>query len=251
MQKSIFDARRHALIKARADRSGADSFLLERAFQDALERVTLAEHRTIAIVGRHRPAWLEMFEAQGVRALAIDPHAIESGDADRLADDRDIGDLLGQCSLVLSLGLLDHCNDPKLAAFLLGQMLAPGGILVGSIVGGESLRLLRTVMLELDRAGGRAAGRFHPMMNGQSLAGLFGDAGLQRTVIDVDRLTVRYRNLGHLVSDLRDMGCTRTLASSSTPLSPSAWRRTMVAMLGDPIEERFDLINFTAQKADG
>ncbi|MEP7316396.1 MAG: methyltransferase domain-containing protein [Sphingomicrobium sp.] len=251
MQKPIFDIRRRGLIKSRAARSHTTHFLLDRAFDDMIDRVTLADHHTIALVGRFRPEWLGFLEKQGARVLLIDPSAIESGDAERLAVDSAIGDALAICSLVISFGLLDHCNDPKLAAFLLGQLLAPEGTLVGSIVGGESLTFLRGILLEMDRSGGQAAARLHPMMDGQSVAALLGDAGFQNTVVDVDRLHVRYRDLPHLVSDLRDMGCSRSLSAPATPIKPSAWRHTTSTMGVKSAEERFDLINFAARKAHG
>jgi hypothetical protein len=253
VQKIIFDVRRRAIGLARAAPSTRDNFLLNRAFEDAVERIATmdpAPHR-IAIIGRCAPDWIKaLSQFCGVVEL-LDPTALESGDPKRIAGDASISRSIDRYSLVLSIGLLDHCNDPRLAAFIVTQIMQHGGKLIGSIVGGDSLAHLRTAILDIDRADGKAAPRFHPLMDGSSVAGLLFDAGLSAPVVDVDRLKVRYRDLRHLVSDLRVLGCGRSLATRPAFLSPSRWQKALRQTSGEGVVESFDLINFTATKKDG
>jgi hypothetical protein len=75
--------------------------------------------------------------------------------------------------------------------------------------------------------------------------------GLDNPVIDVDRVTVGYRDPSRLVADLRAMGCSRSLALSAPGLSRDRWSRVCTLLGPDRFEERFDLLHFAAWKADG
>ncbi len=159
----------------------------------------------------------------------------------------------GSVDLCLSIGELDSVNDVQAAAFALRQMLRPGGLLLGAIVGGSSLPRLRDAMLAADRVDGGAAPRLHPSIDGPSLAALLISVGFSEPVIDVDRVAVRYPTLDRLVGDLRAMGCTNILDQRSRrPIGRRGLAAARAVFLGgaDQVEERFELLHFAAWAPD-
>lgn len=226
----------------------ADHFLLARAVEDIVDFVGTPRGRC-AIVGRSLPAledWLA--DADGVTAL--DPRPLQQGDPAAILGDPAWRDGVGAYELVLAIGLFDRCNDPALAAAILGGLLAPGGRLVGVAVGGESLSTLRAALIDADRATGKAAMRIHPMLDGSGLAGILAAAGLRDPVVTVDRVNVRYPSARRLVGDLRAMGCSRRLVAPTQPLTKRLWS-AVEANVAAPFTERFDLLHFHALKAEG
>jgi hypothetical protein len=155
----------------------------------------------------------------------------------------------GSYDLCLVLGELDTANDLSTAALTLRHALAPGGLLLGALVGGDSLPKLRAAMLAADRLGGGATPRLHPRIDGPSLARLLASVGLEMPVVDVDRVDVAYPSLDRLVGDLRTMGCTNVLSERSRrPLTRRQYAMAREAFLGGKAQavERFELLHFAA-----
>lgn len=170
----------------------------------------------------------------GARVVALD--ALEPHSAD----------------LIVAVGVLDQADDSALAAYILNHALAPGGRLLGAALGGRSLERLRGALLDAERATGRAVQRFHPMLDGPALAGLLTAAGLRDVVLDVDRVAVNYRGIGQLVADLRDMGCTASLAGNLAPLQRNIYAAAARAFLGglDRVPETFEILHFSSRSAN-
>ena len=200
MKPPLFDDDARVLRLQRAARLGDERFLQARAFDDCLDR--LADVRlpfeTAAIVGTAGLCWRD-------RLAAIVP-IVHLGDAAILAP--------GGVDLCLSIGDLESVNDVQAAAFALRQMLHPGGLLLGAIVGGNSLPRLRHAMLAADRVDGGAAPRLHPSIDGPSLAALLISVGFSEPVIDVDRVAVRYPRSTDWSATCA-MGCTNILNQRS------------------------------------
>jgi NADH dehydrogenase [ubiquinone] 1 alpha subcomplex assembly factor 5 len=229
------------LRRLRRDRSvsmAGDDFLRARAFDDCLDRIAAVRRpfRSAFLVGRGLPSWRtvlaeiapEIILADSIDALPAEPRSID---------------------LCLCIGELETANDLATTAFTLRHLLAPGGLLIGAIIGGNSLPRLRAAMLAADRLSGNAAPRIHPMIDGPSLAALLGSVGLADPVIDVDRVEVAYPALDRLVADLRAMGCTNILADRSrVPLTRHGLAAARAAFLGgaDQAVERFELLHFAA-----
>ncbi len=156
--------------------------------------------------------------------------------------------------LCLSIGELDRINDVQAAAIALRQLLRPGGLLIGAIVGGSSLPHLRAAMLAADRAEGGAAPHLHPSIDGPSLAALLMSVGFIEPVIDVDRFDVAYPDLDRLIGDLRAMGCTNILSDRSRrPITRCGLSAARIAFnnRGGPTVERFELLHFAAWSPKG
>ncbi len=235
MSHLLFDDHARSLRRDRATRLNGDLFLHARAFDDCLDR--LADIRsafTSALVDGHCKAkWRDSLASIVPRVVAADPISVEPRSFD----------------LCLSIGELEASNDVQSAAFALRQTLRPNGLLIGAIVGGNSLPLLRAAMLKADLAEGGVAPRLHPSIDGPSLAKLLTSVGFIEPVIDVDRVDVAYPDLDRLVGDLRAMGCTNVLAERSRrPITRRGLNAARIAFHGNggPSIERFELLHFAA-----
>lgn len=216
----------------RSSRKPGDWFLHERALEDCVERLQLTGGLgRIAIVGYPASghALPRIPNAQSVDHFALE--ALEPGFAD----------------VVIAVGVLDHAEDPAIAAFVLRHSLRPGGRLIGAAIGSGSLPNMRSAFLEAERAGGRVARRFHRLLDPASLSALLTGAGLRDVVIDVDALQVRYDGLDHLVRDLRSMGCTNSLAGAVPPLGRAVYESARNFFSGGAhrVEERFEILHFS------
>lgn len=235
VSRLLFDDHARRLRRDRASRIGGDLFLHERAFNDCLDRLNDVRRNfaSALIAGPQRRHWQDSLATIVAEVASGDPVSI----APRSLD------------LCLSIGELETHNDVQAAAFAIRHILRPGGLLIGAIVGANSLPRLRTAMLAADRADGGAAARLHPSIDGPSLAALLTSVGFTQPVIDVDRVEVAYPDLDRLVGDLRAMGCTNVLADRSRrPISKRGLAAARVAF-GDgatPTIERFELLYFAA-----
>jgi hypothetical protein len=233
VETHLFDDHAGSLRKQRSARLGGGSFLHARAFEDCMDR--LADIRTsfssALIPNCPDPRWPDLLSTLVPNVTTGRPITPEGFD------------------LCLSIGQLETTNDVQAAAFALRHLLRPGGLLLGAIVGGNSLPRLRSAMLALDRYEGGATPRVHPLIDGQSLASLLTSVGFIEPVIDIDRVDVTYPSLDRLVGDLREMGCTNVLTERSR--RPISRRGLDVARAefrggGDPVVERFELLHFAA-----
>lgn len=235
----IFDLSLRQLRRDRAAKIGGDRFLHDRAFDDCLDRLIdiRVPVATILIAGPSDDRWV----AELTAAL---PGAIITAGKDDLSQLEP-----ASFNLCLSIGELHTSNDLTTDAFVLRQLLAPGGLLLGAVVGGNSLPRLRSAMLAADRAAGGAAPRIHPTIDGPSLSALLGSVGLVEPVVDVDRLSVSYASLDRLVADLRAAACTNILARQSRqPSNRRHFAASRAAFLNgeERAVEHFELLHFTA-----
>ena len=87
------------------------------------------------------------------------------------------------------------------------RLLKPDGLLLMSLLGGNSLIELRQVLAEAEQdITGGLSPRCAPMADIRDIGGLLGRAGLALPVADSDRLTVHYPHMFKLMADLRGMG---------------------------------------------
>ncbi|MEO7654061.1 MAG: methyltransferase domain-containing protein [Sphingomicrobium sp.] len=210
----LFDMGLRAARRDRAARMGVETFLHERAFADCLERITLIGdpwERTL-LLGCPDTAWPARLAQGSVHVTVADPGALFARAANGEMVVEDHWPLPPESfGLICAIGTLDTVNDLPLALQGLAAALAPGGLLIGAISGGNTLPLLRRAMAAADLASGAAAAHVHPRIEASALAPLLANAGLLRPVVDVDRVDVTYPSLRRLVDDLRRMGATNLL----------------------------------------
>ena len=122
--------------------------------------------------------------------------------------------------LVLSNLSLHWVNDLPGSLLQIRTALKPDGAFLASLLGGETLNELRSVMLEAELAvTGGVSPRVSPVVDLREAAGLLQRAGFALPVADAERLTVTYDNAFALLADLRGMGETNA-ANNRNPAPP-------------------------------
>lgn len=243
-----------ALRRDRALRNGPELFLLERAFEDTLDRLSFVQRKfgPALLVGCPDPAWIPRLAAHAASVEAVDPgpaFARAAGGQWRLEEQ--LGLEPGAFDLCVAIGTLDTVNDLPRALSSIRAALAPDALLIGAMSGGETLPRLRGAMRAADVAQGVAAPHVHPRIEAPSLAMLLSSAGFAMPVVDVDRVEVAYRSLEKLVDDLRGMAATNVLLGRPRRgLSRGAWRAAKAEFARGSTNKRtietFELLNFAA-----
>ncbi|EEE38659.1 SAM-dependent methyltransferase [Rhodobacteraceae bacterium KLH11] len=132
----------------------------------------------------------------------------------RIIPDDEVLDLPpGAHDLVIHAMALHWANDPVGQLIQCHRCLQPDGLLLAVSLGGETLQELRAVMgqAEIEATGGLSP-RVAPMAELRDMGALLQRAGLALPVADKAVLTAEYRDLRHLMHDLREMGETNALA---------------------------------------
>jgi SAM-dependent methyltransferase len=118
--------------------------------------------------------------------------------------------------LITSLLALHTVNDLPGTLIQLRRVLKPDGLLIGCLLGGNSLVELRQSFLHAESEGeGGASPRVAPQIDVREMGGLLQRAGFCLPVTDIDTLTVRYSTPLALMHDLRCMGWTNVLHARS------------------------------------
>jgi hypothetical protein len=113
----------------------------------------------------------------------------------------------GAHDLVIHTMALHWADDPLGQIIQCRRALVADGLFIGVMFGGRSLQELRAAFAqaESDLSGGLSA-RVLPMADLRDMGALLQRAGLALPVADVVTTTLVYRDLRHLVTDLRAMG---------------------------------------------
>jgi len=128
---------------------------------------------------------------------------------------------------VISHLALHLADDPGLMLRQYYFALHPDGVMVGCLLGNDSLFELRTVLADVEQElYGGISPRIHPMMSVQDVAGLMQQTGFALPVVDVERVTVTYGTLDKLLNDLRGTGQANILRQRRThPVGRKFWQR--------------------------
>ena len=253
MASKLFDMDLRAMRRDRAARSGAVLFLHERAFEDILERLAGIKRSfsSALLIGCPDPQWPKRLSSVAGEVTAADPgpaFASAAGGACVVEDELDLEP--GSFDLAVAIGTLDNVNDLPGSLLRLRFVLKPDSLLIGAMSGGNTLPRLRQAMRAADAIMGAASPHVHPRVEPAALAQLLGSAGFAMPVVDVDRVSVGYRDFRQLVGDLRRMGATNILESrSQAPLTRSASAAAEADFNPDPDErtiETFELLHFAA-----
>jgi SAM-dependent methyltransferase len=221
----IFD---RALLRARlarAWRAGEPcDFLVARAAEDLIFRLSAIARsfpRTLDLGSPH-PVAAEVLAAPGrfvVRAAPV-AAALGSGGALLLADEETPPFAPACFDLVVSLLNLQFVNDLPGVLAQVRSMLAPDGLFLAALAGGQTLRELRACLTQAqEEIEGGASPRVAPFADLRDLGGLLQRAGFALPVADCDSFVVRYSSAFDLFRDLRGMGATNALlAGARRPL---------------------------------
>lgn len=206
---------------------GADLFLLERAFDECLDRLGAIGTRAkrALLIGCPSYRWAERLHDFAKDVQVVDPGPLFAERAGGIAADEDRHDFgEKEFGLCVAVGTLDTVNDLPIALQRIRRSLVPHSPFLGAMVGGNSLPALRKALIEAERNAGRVVARTHPRIEPSSLAGLLTAAGFAMPVVDVDRVRLRYPDLTVLVNDLRSMGAAGLMSQRPPPMSKSSAR---------------------------
>lgn len=228
----------------RRQRSAADpaSFLLDDLAEDMIDRLSFVRHapaRALLIGGA--PEALAEHLRQGGTEVVIDPAA---NPAEPLG--AALYDFIGV------IGQLDAVNDLPGALIHLRSALTPGGLVIASFIGGQSLGALRAAMFAAEPE--RPAARLHPLVDARAAPALLQRAGWKDPVVDTHSLAVRYASLDRLVADLRDQGLGNALAKPAAPLGRAAIARAREAFAAraeadGKVTETFEIVTLTGRRS--
>ncbi|UWQ45656.1 methyltransferase domain-containing protein [Leisingera aquaemixtae] len=195
-QQQLFD--RQALAARRARRQADALFLHHMARDEAEDRLSLV-NRTFtapAVVCPFPEVW-EGFQLDAKIVSDADVLELEQGAHD----------------VVIHAMCLHWANDPVGQLIQCRRALKEDGLLLVILLGGQTLHELRAAMAEAETAVlGGLSPRVAPMGEIRDLGGLLQRAGFALPVADLVPLTAEYRDLTHLIHDLRGMGETNALA---------------------------------------
>ncbi|MFC4669062.1 methyltransferase domain-containing protein [Seohaeicola nanhaiensis] len=132
-----------------------------------------------------------------------------------LVPDGDVLDLQpASHDLVVHAMCLHWANDPVGQIIQCRRALRPDGLFLAVLLGGQTLHQLRAALGEAEsRLTGGLSPRVAPMAEIRDLGALLQRAGLALPVADSVPLTASYRDLTHLMHDLRAMAETNVLAA--------------------------------------
>lgn len=188
--KPLTDSNALALRRKRA-RDNA-MFLHRAVAEDLHDRAAMVNRTftTAAVVSGFPDLWKKLM-----------PNAHSVADAEVLPLVQNAHDLV-----IHALGL-HWANDPVGQIIQCKRSLRKDGLFLAATFGGQTLHELRTCLgqAEIDISGGLSP-RVAPMGELRDMGGLLQRAGFALPVADVVPLTVNYRDLWHLMHDLRHMG---------------------------------------------
>jgi len=200
----LFDRRALAAQRARLT---PDSLFLHEIARDEIEDRLSLVNRSFT-----RPAVVAPFAEVWDNCLPNAKHV----------PDTDVLDLeVGAHDLVVHAMCLHWANDPVGQLIQCHRALSEDGLLLVLMFGGQTLHELRSALATAEtRISGGLSPRIAPMGEVRDLGALLQRAGFALPVADVVPLTAKYRDLLHLMRELRGMGETNAMSQRRRTLAP-------------------------------
>lgn len=215
----IFDRRRYKLKILRAKRLNAPDadFLMKHAAKEIADRLSVINRefaKTVDIgwYGKHGTESIN--QCKNVGPVVLDP----------LQDSEILGPQTHNCDLILSCFGLHWVNDLPGVLHQIRRALKPDGLFMAVLPAQGTLHELSDCFIraEIETKGG-AGMRFDPFLEVRQVGDLMTRAGFTLPVTDVEEVTVRYNQIGKLISDLRAMAATSSLASNQANLAKNTF----------------------------
>ncbi|MCB5408887.1 SAM-dependent methyltransferase [Pseudogemmobacter faecipullorum] len=199
----LTDPKALALHRARALRAADPAFfLLEEAADEIQERLASVNRSFTApvLVGGSQDFWARAL--RGISGLTQVP------------DQPMLGLAPGAHDAVIHAMALHWADDPVGQMVQSFRALKPDGLFLGLMFGGQTLAELRACLAEAEaEVTGGLSPRILPMAEIRDLGALLQRAGFALPVADSFVRQVAYRDIFHLMRDLRAMGETNALAA--------------------------------------
>ncbi len=185
-------------------------FLYQKVVQDIRDRLDdiTRKFNSVLLCGEHTGQYfLDVFPDAVVMDIVL-PEKFSS--------------YIGQFDLIISLGHLHRANDFPGVLIQMRRALKSDGVLMAAFAGGETLHQLRASLMqaEIEVLGG-ASPRIFPFVDTQHMAGLMQRAGFALPVVDSEIFSVSYRDMFHLMEDVRGMGESNSLMAKYRAFTPS------------------------------
>ena len=217
----VFD--RSLLIQHRkrcAGRAGIPDFLLARAAEDIVDRLSVIKRSfaTVLNLGAGTSVLTQaLADVPGIELVVemdSTPQCLMGGSCPGVVGDEEALPFGAERFDLVVAGLtLQYVNDLPGALAQIRRILKPDGLFLGVMAGGDTLRELRQAALlaEEDVHGG-ASPRVAPFADVRDLGGLLQRAGFALPVADSDHVTVTYNTPLDLMRELKAMGASNVLA---------------------------------------
>ncbi|MDR3493437.1 MAG: SAM-dependent methyltransferase [Ancalomicrobiaceae bacterium] len=221
-QPRLFDRRVIATRRQRAlSKPAPDAdFLLRRVVDDLADRlavVTRSFDVAVALGGATSHV-ADMLARSGKvgHVWRADSLATPGAGADVVCHEDALPFAPASLNLIVSALTLQTIDDLPGVLIQARRALAPDGLIMAALLGGETLVELRDSLAaaEVELTGGLSP-RVAPFVDVRDMGGLLQRAGLALPVTDADRLTVRYSDMFALLRDVRAMGGANPLAERS------------------------------------
>ncbi len=247
----MFDVIQRRRAIERASKSLDDSlFLIKHAFTDILDRLSVTKKVfDDALILNARGC------TDSIGTL------LQSGKIKNISpiENRDIQEIFKDTpslSYDLIISVFDLHAENDVLGFLknMHRMLRSNGLFIAAFPGDETLRDLRTSLMqaELSMTGG-AAPRIYPMIDMRDAAQLMQRAGFALPVVDKDRVIVSYPSLIKLMHDLRGIGETNALSARSRNIPHRTFfektEEIYRASCNNNINATFDIIHLSGWKS--
>ncbi|WP_090709595.1 MULTISPECIES: methyltransferase domain-containing protein [unclassified Beijerinckia] len=213
----IFDRPLLARRLARALKAQPATFLLERVVDDVASRLdaVLRPFPRVLDLATPTPLLAQTLATRPDRHItraAPLPETAQPGIETLVCDAETLPFAPASFDLAVSALALHFVNDLPGTLIQIRRALAPDGLFLACIIGGQTLTELRAALAaaEEEIVGG-ASPRVAPFADIRDLGALLQRAGFALPVTDTDTITVRYANLFALMADLRAMGATNVL----------------------------------------
>jgi len=218
----IFD---RALLARRRDRLAASAhehdFLLARVADDLAERLALIR-RTFPLaanIGAHHGLLSQRIQSSaGIERIIDVERSLRLLARCRglrvAADEEALPFAPASLDLVVSGLSLHLVNDLPGALVQIRRALKPDGLLLASLLGGETLKELREAWLSAEaEVTGGVSPRVAPFADVRDVGALLQRAGFALPVVDSEIVTVTYRSPLDVMRELKGMGASNMLAA--------------------------------------
>lgn len=217
-QPQIFDRRLLRQRRQRAARSFSQHDFLHRlAAESLLERYADVRVPLLRVLelGCHDGWIAQTLQAQGAQLVATElvPAWLSSLTMPAVvADEEALPFAPGSFDCIISNLNFHSVNDLPGVLAQCHHALAPGGVMLAALLGGETLRELRHCLYQAEHeVMGGVSPRVAPAISLDSAAALLQRAGFALPVADHDVIDVTYPDVFALMRDLRGMGLTNIL----------------------------------------
>lgn len=227
----IFD---RALVRKRRDRA---AHIDDAGAMYLFDQTAMALSERLDLVKRSFSVVLELGAANGsltkilrqrvgvehVISADFSPHISIKAGHNLVADEEFLPFAPASMDAVISNLALHWVNDLPGSLLQIRNILKPDGLFMATLLGGETLRELRDVMMQAEmNISGGASPRVSPLVDMRDMGALMQRAGFNLPVIDSEIVTVHYTHPFRLMHDLRAMGAANAVAARlRTPTSRS------------------------------